>query len=208
MKSTLKRSQRDRETVGREAHGGEPCPRWNSAWRACTSGAVAPVPASLLGRGQRSVGGRRLRCCLRTFRPDSSARIASDSQERWGRWSGRASALLGAYSPSSRLRPRSERRSRCVAALFAGEARSATGSVFSVGRAPTLASSRCRATRLETRTKECRRRASLWVKETRLGRSEVKRGSRRLPSAHRGPSRVVTLWRLRVRAHLLRPERW
>ena len=58
-------------------------------------------------------------------------------------------------------------------ALFAGEARSATGSVCSpVGRDPTLASSRCRATRLETRTKECRRRASLWVKETRRGRSE------------------------------------
>ena len=58
-------------------------------------------------------------------------------------------------------------------ALFAGEVRSARGSVCCpVGLAPTLASSRCRATRLETRTKECRRRASLWVKETRLGRNE------------------------------------
>ena len=132
-------------------------------------GVLAPrVPWRLLRRvfstevrGESAAG--ELRCCLRTFRPDSSARIASGPKsERVGDPAGlRPCRELIACRCGCGRGPSVDRGE--LRALFAGEVRSAMGSVCClVGLAPTLASSRCRATRLETPTKECRRRASLW----------------------------------------------
>ena len=161
--------------------------RWEgSARRRAVSAAGLSVACLHLGcRGSRSGVSFRLRSGKRRRRGSRGAARALSARTRQ-RGSPRAHKSRGvgdsavapapsrAYSPRPRLRSRPERRSRRVASVNSPERPGGSGwaLVLPFAPAPTLASSRCRATRLETRTKECRRRASLRVKETRPGRSE------------------------------------